>query len=77
MFGVVDRPGNELFLGPVGEEAVALADSCAAAWTTFARTGDIPDWPAWDAEARRTMELGLQRGVLDDPSAAARLAWAG
>jgi para-nitrobenzyl esterase len=76
VFGVVDRPGNELFLGPIGEETTALADACAAAWTTFARTGEIDGWPTWDAEGRKTMELGLQRRVLDDPSAAARLAWA-
>jgi para-nitrobenzyl esterase len=77
VFGVVDRPGNELFLGPVGDDTVALADACAAAWTGFARTGEIDGWPTWDAGERATMELGLERGVLTDPSAAARLAWAG
>ena len=77
VFGVVDRPGNELFLGPVGDDTVALADACASAWTSFARTGDVDGWPTWDAQARRTLELGLERRVLDDPSAPARLAWAG
>jgi carboxylesterase type B len=81
VFGVVDRPGNELFLGAVGDDALALADACAAAWTSFAAVGDpaapaTPEWPAWDVDGRRTMELGVERRVLDDPSAAARLVWA-
>jgi len=82
VFDVVDRPGNELFLGPVGEDAVALSAACSSAWTSFAATGepvgpDLPAWPTWDADSRRTMELGPQRRVVEDPAAAARLAWAG
>jgi para-nitrobenzyl esterase len=81
VFGVVDRPGNELFLGPIDDVTTALADATSQAWTSFAREGvptgpGLPEWPAWDADRRATMELGVECRVLDDPSAEVRAAWA-
>lgn len=81
VFGVIDRPGNELFVGPVDDEARALGAVCAQAWTSFAATGvpssdDWPSWPEWDFERRATVELGLTRQVLDDPGAPSRVIWA-
>jgi para-nitrobenzyl esterase len=81
VFGVVDRPGNELFVGPMDDDVRALGDACSSAWATFATNGEpvaegLPTWPAWDAERRTTMELGAQRRVVDDPGAATRLVWA-
>jgi para-nitrobenzyl esterase len=80
VFGVVDRPGNEIFLGPVDDEVVALSDACRTAWATFAATGEpaAPDvaWPLWDAGRRATAELGRTRQVLDDPGRPTRTLWA-
>lgn len=81
VFGVVDRPGNELFLGPVDDEVVALSDACAAAWTSFAATGEpsapgLPVWPTWDQARRSTAELGRNRRVVDDPCGPSRSLWA-
>ena len=35
---------------------------------------DLPDWTEWDAERRSTMELGLTRRIVEDPSRATRTA---
>jgi para-nitrobenzyl esterase len=80
VFGIVDRPGTELFVGEVDDMVRALGDACADAWTSFAtdgtpRAGGMPAWQTWDAGARSTMELGTSRQVLHDPSATARAAW--
>lgn len=80
VFGMIDHPGNELFVGPIDDDTRALGDICAQAWTSFAATGvpsadDAPGWPEWDAGRRATFELGLSRQVLDDPGAGTRLAW--
>jgi para-nitrobenzyl esterase len=80
VFGVVDRPGNELFLGPLDDEVLALSDACRTAWATFAASGEPAapglTWPLWDAERRATAELGRIRRVVDDPGAATRALWA-
>jgi para-nitrobenzyl esterase len=81
VFGIVDRPGNELFLGPVDDEVRRLGDACSEAWASFAADGTprsegLPAWEPWDPAARRTVELGLAPRVLDDPGAPARAAWA-
>jgi para-nitrobenzyl esterase len=80
VFGVVDRPGNELFIGPVDDAVRALSDSCASAWTSFAATGtptgvDLPAWPVWDPTTRETMELGPERRIVADPAAPSRVLW--
>jgi para-nitrobenzyl esterase len=79
VFGVVDRPGNELFLGPVDDAVVGLSEACSTAWATFAATGEpaAPGlaWSTWDPQQRATAELGLQRRMVDDPGGASRLLW--
>ncbi|HET7721173.1 MAG TPA: carboxylesterase family protein, partial [Acidimicrobiales bacterium] len=80
VFGVVDRPGNELFIGPIDDGVRALSEACASAWTSFAATGTpagdgLPAWPAWDPTTRATMELGPERRIVDDPAAASRVLW--
>jgi para-nitrobenzyl esterase len=80
VFGIVDRPGNELFVGPVDDVVRGLGDACAEAWTSFAAGGTpeaagMPDWATWDPASRRTMELGTTRRELLDPAAPARAAW--
>ena len=80
VFGIVDRPGNEVFVGEVDDTVVALGDACAEAWTSFAADGtpqaeDLPAWSTWDPDTRRTMELGTTRRELLDPAAPARAAW--
>ena len=81
-FDVVDHPGSALFLGAHTPEASRLATGMRTAWTSFARTGTpvgdgLPEWPAWDAERRPTMELGVDRVVHDDPQSETRRAWDG
>jgi para-nitrobenzyl esterase len=80
VFGVVDRPGNEGFLGPVTGDVVALSDTCAESWTSFAATGKpqaaaLPDWPTWSPDHRTTADLGLEPKIVHDPSAPNRTAW--
>ena len=80
VFGIVDRPGNELFVGEVDDAVRALGDACSEAWTSFAtdgtpRAADMPEWRTWEPGARATMELGTSRQELLDPAAAARAAW--
>lgn len=80
VFGIVDRPGTEVFVGEVDDAVRALGDACAEAWTSYAadgtpRAADLPAWSTWDPTARRTMELGTTQRELDDPAAGARAAW--
>jgi para-nitrobenzyl esterase len=80
VFGVVDRPGNEGFLGPVSGDVVALSDTCSAAWTSYATDGRptasaLPEWPVWDAVERATAELGVTPRIVADPGAVTRLIW--
>ena len=82
VFGVVDRPGNELFIGPIDEQVRSLSAACSSAWSSFAR-GGVPSsdhlaaWPEWDTGRRATMELGTTCQVLEDPGAGTRVLWVG
>ena len=81
VFGVVDRPGNELFLGPVDGDVAALSEVCRTSWATFAATGEPVAgdlvWPLWDTDRRTTLELGRTCRVVDDPAGATRVLWPG
>ena len=60
-------------------DAVALSEKIAAAWVSFARTGNpnvpvLPQWPAYSVEKRDTMLFSNQSHVAQDPDRAARLA---
>ena len=69
-FGALPRansfPEREPNDGP--ERAQPLADKMADAWISFARDGDpntgsLPDWPAFDDEARAFMRFTLEPAV--------------
>jgi len=60
-------------------EAFALSEKIAAAWVSFARTGNpnvpvLPRWPAYSVEARDTMIFNNENRVEQDPNRASRLA---
>jgi para-nitrobenzyl esterase len=44
-------------------------------WIEFARTGQVPGWPAYDEETRSTMIFDEVDRVENDPRAARRVAW--
>ena len=51
-----------------GDEVAALAETVSEAWVQFAKTGvpsapGLPDWPAYDTEARQAMHLDLESTV--------------
>jgi para-nitrobenzyl esterase len=59
-------------------EAFALSEKIAAAWVSFARTGNpnvpvLPRWPPYSVEARDTMLCNNESRVAQDPDRAARL----
>jgi para-nitrobenzyl esterase len=83
VFGLVDRPGAELFTGG-GPEAQLLSERVMDAWTAFAHSGDashagLPGgrWNPYDTERRATMLLGRDCALEFDPGAAERRAWDG
>ena len=60
-------------------EAFALSEKIAAAWVSFAHTGNpnvpvLPRWPAYSVETRPTMLFNNESRVENDPDRAARLA---
>src|SRR5579871_6084637 len=60
-------------------EAYALAEKVSASWVAFARTGNpktgkLPAWPAYTAQARETMLFNNEIRVVKDPDHGARLA---
>jgi para-nitrobenzyl esterase len=60
-------------------EAFALSEKIAAAWVSFARTGDpntssLPHWPGYSVATRNTMLFNNECRVEQDPARDARLA---
>ncbi len=81
VFDNVHQPGVELLTG-TGEDRAPLATVMHAAWSAFARTGSpdhagLATWPVHDAVRRPTMVFDEVTGVVDDPLASDRMAWAG
>ena len=79
VFGTLEHPLIRPFAGK-GPEAQAFAARIQDAWIAFARTGrpghaDLPDWPAYDAEQRRTMVLDRQCRVESAPREPERAFW--
>jgi len=79
VFGTVEDPPVQVFTG-AGPQATLLSERMQRAWIAFARNGDpsceaVGSWPAYDPVRRRTMILGPQAGVEDDPRRAERLIW--
>jgi para-nitrobenzyl esterase len=76
---VFDTVENSRGLVGDGPEPQLVADQMSAAWIAFARTGDpnnaaIPQWPAYDADARATMIFNVKSGAENDPYAGVRKA---
>jgi para-nitrobenzyl esterase len=79
VFGTLGHPLLRPFTGR-GPEATALAARMQDAWIAFARTGrpghaGVGDWPAYDADARRTMILDRRCRVETAPHEAERGFW--
>ena len=71
------RGGMMSVSGPAAEQA---AHNMAEMWSTFARTGrpaaqGQPEWPAYDADRRATMEIKAQCQIVNDPYGAERRLW--
>lgn len=81
VFGVLDGPGAEFFLGsPIGPELRRLSATMQDVWIAFARHGDpsiagLPDWPAWNDVDRPTMRFDVECELLRDPMADERRLW--
>ncbi|MDJ0846829.1 MAG: carboxylesterase/lipase family protein [Myxococcota bacterium] len=83
VFGLLDRPGAQLFTGG-GPEAVHLSGIVMDAWVAFARSGDpghegLPGgrWSPYGPEKRATMVLGRECALELDPQSPERRAWDG
>ena len=83
VFGLVDRPEGNLFVGG-GPGAMPLSERVMGAWLAFAREGDpshagLPDgrWPAYRPDERGTMILGRECACELDPQSSERRAWQG
>lgn len=66
--------------GTNGPENVKAAHNMSELWSTFARTGHPaakgqPEWPAYTAEKRATMEIDAECKVFDDPYPFERQLW--
>lgn len=77
VFHNLNDPMVELFLGE--NPPVALADQMQDAWVSFAKNDEpshpnIPDWPAYDGEKRKTMIMHNEWKVEEDPYKEERLA---
>ena len=69
---VFDHVDNTPFMNGTGRDRYALAETMAAAWVSFARTGNpnhagLPAWPAFDAARRATMVFDTECKAIDDP----------
>ena len=68
-------------IGGIGsKQERALWDRFAAAWVSFAKTGDpnnakTPAWPAYDADKRATMVFDNETRVENDPRSEIRKFW--
>jgi para-nitrobenzyl esterase len=80
VFDNLDAPGAPEFTG--GEAPRELATAMHGAWVSFMqtgvpKTGDLPDWPGYDAARRPTMLLDRECRVVEDPQADLRRLWDG
>ena len=79
VFGMMEDPYWNIWSGK-GKEETILSEKMMDAWIAFARTGDpnhssIPHWPKYDLDHRRTMILGKEFKVVDDPYGNERCVW--
>ncbi len=69
---VFDNVAKSESMSGIGEEQQRVADIMADTWIAFAKTGDpnnrrIPNWPAYDDEARPVMVLDETPELVRDP----------
>jgi para-nitrobenzyl esterase len=79
VFRTLDSPTGSYFVGDSAETRL-LSDRISDAWIAFARTGspqhaDLPEWPRYDATQRKTLHLGADIRVTQDPLGEQRRAW--
>jgi para-nitrobenzyl esterase len=84
VFDNLSAPGADMFTG--GSAPQSIATQMHAAWVSFAKTGDpngdprtgeLPEWPAYDTARRATMLLDVEPQVADDPDGELRELWDG
>jgi para-nitrobenzyl esterase len=61
-------------------ESVKGAHNMAEMWSTFARTGkpsadSQPEWPAYPAQSRATMEIDVDCRIVNDQHPLERILW--
>lgn len=76
---VFDHVDNTPFMNGTGQDRYALAGKMAAAWVSFARTGNpnhggLPEWQAFDNTTRATMVFDAECRAVNDPYGEERLA---
>jgi para-nitrobenzyl esterase len=74
---VFDNVAKSESMSGVGEEQQRVADIMADTWIAFARTGNpnnpsIPEWPAYDTEARPVMVFDTEPELVNDARGAQR-----
>jgi para-nitrobenzyl esterase len=77
--GSLDNPKIGLEIDNL-EEAQALSEKIMDSWIAFAKTGNpnhegIEEWSKYDLNTRKTMFLGKETTLVDDPMAKQRVAW--
>lgn len=82
VFGHLDAPGAEFFLGPErNDDLYALANAMGDSWIAFAKTGspqtEQAEWPQWNNDSRPTYVFDVQRKVVLDPLSDERQLWDG
>ncbi len=81
VFGTLDTPKADLFFGK-GPEAIILSEKMMDSWIAFAHTGNpnhenIPEWPRYNLENRKTMVCGKEFKVVERYLDKERKAWDG
>ena len=79
VFGTLDTPKADLFFGK-GPEAFILSEKMMDSWIAFAHTGNpnhenIPEWPIYNRENRKTMVCGKEFKVVERYLDKERAAW--
>jgi para-nitrobenzyl esterase len=80
VFDNLTQRGVTMFTGD--DPPQGLSDAMSDAWLAFAHRRnpshpDLPDWPAYDTDARATMHFGVTNRLEHDPAGGIRLAWDG
>jgi para-nitrobenzyl esterase len=79
VFGMLEDPHWSIWSGN-GIEEKNLCEKVMDAWIAFAQTGEpnhvqIPQWSKYDLDHRKTMVIGNEFKVIEDPNQSERRAW--